>query len=52
MSYDLYFYKQKETDLSETKIGNYLTANLVPENENDKQWFFENQDTDVYFSFN
>ena len=50
MSYDLYFYKPKGTDISEQQIANYLTENLVPENENGKQWFYENQDTEVYYS--
>jgi len=51
MSYDLYFYKPKGTNLSEEQIANYLTENLTPENESGKQWFFENQDTEVYYSF-
>lgn len=51
MSYDLYFYKQKETNLTKAKIANYLTNTLVSKNDNDNQWFFENEDTGVYFSF-
>ncbi|MEO6731290.1 MAG: hypothetical protein ABIN01_08730 [Ferruginibacter sp.] len=51
MSYDLYFYKSKRTTLSEEQIANYLTENLVPKNENGNQWFYENQDTEVYYSF-
>jgi len=51
MSYDLYFYKSKGTSLSEEQIANYLTDNIVGENENVNQWFYENQDTEVYFSF-
>ncbi|HEV8285493.1 MAG TPA: hypothetical protein VGQ09_14360 [Chitinophagaceae bacterium] len=51
MSYDLYFYKQKGTGLSEVQIADYLTDNLVSVNENGNQWFFENQDTEVYYSF-
>lgn len=51
MSYDLYFYKQKGTNLSETDIANYLTENLVLKNENANQWFYENEDTEVYYSF-
>ncbi|MBS1666612.1 MAG: hypothetical protein JST58_04475 [Bacteroidetes bacterium] len=50
MSYDLYFYKQKGTNLTETEIANYLTENLVPVNESKNQWFFENKDTEVYYS--
>lgn len=50
MSYDLYFYKQKKKSITEFEIANYLTINLVAENENGNQWFFENKDTEVYFS--
>lgn len=50
MSYDLYFYKPKGTNLSEQQIADYLTENLTPENENGKQWFYENHDTEVYYS--
>ncbi len=51
MSYDLYFYKQKGTTLSENQIAKYLTDNLVAANENANQWFYENEDTEVYYSF-
>src|SRR5436190_16441473 len=51
MSYDLHFYKLRTTDLSETTIANYLTDNLVPENEAGGRWFFANLDTDVYYYF-
>lgn len=51
MSYDLYFYKQKGTNLSENQIAKYLTDNLVSVNENANQWFYENLDTEVYYSF-
>lgn len=51
MSYDLYFYKHHNTSTSEDDISNYLTANLCPPNESGTQWFFENEDTEVYFSF-
>lgn len=50
MSFDLYFYKQKGTNLTESEIANYLTNNLVPVNESNNQWFFDNEDTEVYFS--
>jgi hypothetical protein len=50
MSYDLYFYKQKGKGPTESEIANYLTDNLVPVNESNNQWFFENEDTEVYFS--
>ena len=51
MSYDLFFYKQNESDISTEKISKYLSDNLVPANEGNSQWFYENQDTGVYFSF-
>ena len=51
MSYDLYFYKKKESDLTESKIAEYLTSNLTSISESDTQWFVENEDTETYFSF-
>lgn len=51
MSYDLFFYKQKESEISTEKISKYLSDNLVPANEGNSQWFYENEDTEVYFSF-
>lgn len=51
MSYDLYFYKQKGTNLSENQIAKYLTDNLVSVDNNTNQWFYENEDTEVYYSF-
>lgn len=51
MSYDLFFYKQKGTEIATEKISNYLSDNLVAVKEGNTQWFFENQDTEVYFSF-
>lgn len=51
MSYDLYFYKRQEAQISESDISSYLTNNLCSPNEKGNQWFFENEDTEVYFSF-
>lgn len=51
MSYDLFFYKRKGQQVSENEIGDYLTSNLNPVNESGTQWFFENEDTEAYFSF-
>jgi hypothetical protein len=51
MSYDLYFYKHREAQVSESDISAYLTNNLCTPNESGNQWFFENEDTGVYFSF-
>jgi hypothetical protein len=51
MSYDLGFYKHKDSNLTTDQIGEYLSNNLTPVNENGTQWFFENEDTEVYYSF-
>lgn len=51
MSYDLYFYKHREAQVSKSDISAYLTNNLCLPNGEGNQWFFENEDTDVYFSF-
>jgi hypothetical protein len=51
MSYDLHFYKKKETDITESRVAEYLNQTLTPENEDRNQWFFENEDTEVYYSF-
>ena len=50
MSYDLFFYKQKESKISTEKICKYLSDNLLPANEENTQWYYENKDTEVYFS--
>ena len=50
MSFDLYFYKKKNTSLTEQDIEKYLSENLVPVNESGNQWFFENEETETYFS--
>lgn len=51
MSFDLYFYKKQGRELSGDEIGDYLTKNLTPVDENGFQWVFENEDTGVYFIF-
>jgi hypothetical protein len=51
MSFDLFFYKNKDTALSGAQIASYLTDNLVPKSEPANQWFFANSETEVYFSF-
>lgn len=50
MSYDLYFYKRKTSDLTESQIAEYLTNNLTSTSESDAQWFVEDEDTETYFS--
>jgi len=51
MSYDLYFYKKKDNELTEQAFANYLTK-TIPFNDKEypKQWFYEHPDTGVYFS--
>ena len=51
MSYDLYFYKRQNQQISESDISDYLQNNLCAANEQGNQWFYENDDTEVYFSF-
>lgn len=51
MSYDLFFYKQKGSTLTKQTIRNYLAENLTQPNEQNNQWWFENDDTGVYFCF-
>lgn len=51
MSYDLYFYKKKNSQLTEQQIVEYLTKKIGVTSENNKQWFVEDEDTEVYFSF-
>lgn len=51
MSYDLFFYKRKNNNLTTEQIGTYLSNKLTPVNEHGKQWFFENKDTGVYYIF-
>ncbi len=51
MSYDLYFYKRKSSDLTEKQVSEYLNTNLSLNNsEVSTQWTYENEDTGVYFS--
>lgn len=51
MSYDLFFYKQKGSEISTEKISKYLSDNIAQSDEVSSQWFYENKDTEVYFSF-
>ncbi|MBS1660567.1 MAG: hypothetical protein JST68_05905 [Bacteroidetes bacterium] len=48
MSYDLYFFKKKNTPLTSPKISEYLTNHLGEPNV-EAQWFFQNEATGVYF---
>ena len=50
MSFDLYFYKRKDSQLTEEQLAEYLTTN-IPHNisEHPKQWNYEHPDTGVYF---
>ena len=50
MSFDLYFYKLKDSPQTEEQLAEYLTKNL-PHNISDhpRQWNYENPSTGVYF---
>lgn len=50
MSFDLYFYKRKDSPQTEEQLAEYLTKNL-PHNISDhpRQWNYENPATGVYF---
>jgi hypothetical protein len=50
MSFDLYFYKRKDSQQTEEQLAEYLTKNL-PHNISDhpRQWHYENSATGVYF---
>jgi len=50
MSFDLYFYKLKDSKQTEEQVAEYLTKNL-PYNISDhpRQWNYENPATGVYF---
>lgn len=50
MSYDLFFYKRKNSALTERQITEYLNNNLTSTSESDTQWFVEDEDTETYFS--
>ncbi len=50
MSYDLYFYKRKCSNLSEQQVRDYLNnSNRFTLDENEHQWNYYNQETGVYF---
>ena len=50
MSFDLYFYKTKDSTVTESDLATYLNNNL-PHNKSTyaHQWNYENPDTGVYF---
>jgi hypothetical protein len=50
MSFDLFFYKRKDSQLTEEQIAEYLTSNLSHNaSEHPRQWNYENPSTGVYF---
>jgi len=51
MSYDLFFFKQKGSAVTDQQITRYLNESLLPINEHGNQWFYENEETEVYYSF-
>ncbi|MEZ5039966.1 MAG: hypothetical protein R2828_08740 [Saprospiraceae bacterium] len=50
MSYDLYFYKQKDCKTTDSDIRNYLGERFQKTDNSDQYWY-ENKETGVYFSF-
>lgn len=51
MSYDLNFYRRKTDSISKTDIEQYLNSLPNVTNENGSQWFYQNEETGVYCSF-
>lgn len=52
MSYDLFFYKRKDNTITSKTITDYLSQKLgIADNRNAREWYFENPDTNVYYSF-
>lgn len=50
MSFDLYFYKRKDNQLTEQQVAAYLDDNILHNNsEHPRQWSYENPATGVYF---
>jgi hypothetical protein len=50
MSYDLYFYKHKDCKTTDSDIRSYL-GERIQNTENADQFWYENKETGVYFSF-
>lgn len=48
MSYDLYFYKRKNSELTDVQIEDYLNTHLAA-TENDGEWMADDEDTETYF---
>ncbi|AUP81185.1 hypothetical protein [Flavivirga eckloniae] len=51
MSYDLNFYKKTTSSVSKSDIEKYLTNLPNVTKENETQWFYQNEDTGAYCSF-
>lgn len=52
MSYDLFFYKRKDNPVTSNTITEYLSQKLgITDNRGAREWSFENEDTNVYYSF-
>ncbi len=50
MSFDLYFYKHKDSRLTEEDVAKYLSENIgFNDSEHERQWSYENPDTGSYF---
>lgn len=51
MSYDLYFFKKKDSTVRKEEIVEYLNQKRNNISDNKDQWFYQNDSTGVYFSF-
>lgn len=50
MSFDLYFYRHKESRLTEEDVAKYLSDNIAFNiSEHERQWNYENPSTGTYF---
>lgn len=51
MSYDLYFYKEKVSSLTEEQVAGYLQRNITFHiDAGERQWSYENEETGVAFT--
>ncbi len=50
MSFDLYFYKEKNSRFQNKDFVDYLN-DIIQYSKKNEEWFYENENTEVYFSF-
>jgi len=51
MSYDLFFYKRKTNSITKADIESYLNNLPSREGNQDNQWFFQNESSGAYWTF-